>query len=279
MMFAEISLYLFPNTLFVMKNFLLTLILLAAVAACGSQTKNKSLAPKIVEPVQYGYKIKAVYPHLATSYTQGLQFVDGQLWEGTGEWGTSVLQKVDLESGNAEVLARLPKSEFGEGITVLGDKVYQLTWTNNTAHVYNLEGKEIKTFRYPGEGWGLTTDGEKLYMSDGSERIYKINPETFKREGAIAVTLRGEPVEFLNELEWIDGKIWANVYTSDYVVIIDPKTGIVEGVIDFRGLISQVEVKEDTDVFNGIAYDAATKRIFVTGKLWNKLFEVELVKR
>ena len=262
-----------------MKNFLLTLILSAAVVACGSQTKNKSLAPKIVEPIQYGYKIKAVYPHLATSYTQGLQFIDGQLWEGTGEWGTSVLQKVDLQSGKAEVLARLPKSEFGEGITVLGDKVYQLTWTNNTAHVYDLTGKEIKTFRYPGEGWGLTTDGEKLYMSDGSERIYKINPETFKREGTIAVTLRGEPVEFLNELEWIDGKIWANVYTSDFVVIIDPKSGVVEGVIDFRGLISQIEVKDDTDVFNGIAYDAATKRIFVTGKLWNKLFEVELVKR
>jgi glutamine cyclotransferase len=235
--------------------------------------------PQIVEPVKYTYNVKAVYPHDTNSYTQGLQFIDGQLWEGTGEWGTSVLQKVDLQSGKAEVLARLPKSEFGEGITVLGDKVYQLTWTNNTAHVYDLTGKEIKTFRYPGEGWGLTTDGEKLYMSDGSERIYKINPETFKREGTIAVTLRGEPVEFLNELEWIDGKIWANVYTSDFVVIIDPKSGVVEGVIDFRGLISQIEVKDDTDVFNGIAYDAATKRIFVTGKLWNKLFEVELVKR
>ena len=262
-----------------MKNFLLTLILSAAVAACGSQTNNKPLTPTVVEPVQYVYKVKAVYPHLTSSYTQGLQFVDGELWEGTGEWGRSVLQKVDLESGKAEVLARLPKREFGEGITVLKDRVYQLTWTNNTAHVYDLEGNLIKDVRYPGEGWGLTTDGEKLYMSDGSEKIYRINPDDFQREATIAVTMRGEPVEFLNELEWIDGKIWANVYTSDYVVIIDPKSGVVEGVVDFRGLLKKEDIKDETDVFNGIAYDAATKRIFVTGKLWNKLFEVEIIKR
>lgn len=262
-----------------MKNFLLTLILSATVAACGSQTNNKSLTPKVVEPVQYGYKVKAVYPHLTSSYTQGLQFVDGELWEGTGEWGHSVLQKVDLDSGKAKVLARLPKREFGEGITVMGDRVYQLTWTNNTAHIYDREGKHIEDVRYPGEGWGITTDGEKLYMSDGSEKIYRINPDGFKREATIAVTLRGEPVEFINELEWIDGKIWANVYTTDYVIIIDPKTGVVEGIIDFKGLLKEEDKTDETDVFNGIAYDAATKRIFVTGKLWNKLFEVEIVKR
>ena len=278
-MFAENFLYLFPNTLFVMKNFLLTLILSAAVAACGSQTNNKTLTPKVVEPVEYGYKVKAVYPHLTSSYTQGLQFIDGELWEGTGEWGRSVLQKVDLQSGKAEVLARLPKSEFGEGITVLGDRVYQLTWTNNTAHIYDRTGKHIEDVRYLGEGWGITTDGEKLYMSNGTEKIYRINPNGFKREATIVVTLRGEPMEFINELEWIDGKIWANVYTSDYVIIIDPKTGVVEGVIDFRGLLAKEDIKEDTDVLNGIAYDAVSKRIFVTGKLWNKLFEVEIIKR
>ena len=278
-MFAENFLYLFPNTLFAMKNFLLTLILSAAVAACGSQTNNKTLTPKVVEPVEYGYKVKAVYPHLTSSYTQGLQFIDGELWEGTGEWGRSVLQKVDLQSGKAEVLARLPKSEFGEGITVLGDRVYQLTWTNNTAHIYDRTGKHIEDVRYLGEGWGVTTDGEKLYMSNGTEKIYRIDPNGFKREATIVVTLRGEPMEFINELEWIDGKIWANVYTSDYVIIIDPKTGVVEGVIDFRGLLAKEDIKEDTDVLNGIAYDAVSKRIFVTGKLWNKLFEVEIIKR
>ncbi len=279
MMFADFYVYLFPNTLFVMKNFLLTIIFTALVAGCGSQARNKSVSPTVVEPVRYGYKVKAEYPHERSSYTQGLQFVDGELWEGTGEWGESALQRVDLQSGKVDVLARLPKSEFGEGITVLNDRVYQLTWTNNTVHIYNREGKHLKDVRYPGEGWGLTSDGESLYMSDGTERIFRINPETFKREATIVVTMRGEVVQYLNELEWIDGKIWANVYTSDYILIINPKSGVVEGVVDFSGLLSGKEQRRDTDVFNGIAYDAATGRIFVTGKRWPKLFEVEIVKQ
>jgi glutamine cyclotransferase len=246
--------------------------------ACSSQPKRTTSLPQIVEPVKYTYNVKAVYPHDTNSYTQGLQFIDGVLWEGTGEWGKSVLQKVDLQSGKAEVLASLPKSEFGEGITVLGDKVYQLTWTNNKVHVYDLQGKHLKDMRYVGEGWGLTSDGESLYMSNGTTDIYKVNPETFKREGKITVTLRGEAVNFINELEWIDGKIWANVYTTDYVVIINPQTGIVEGMIDFTGLLKEEDMTERTDVLNGIAYDAEGKRIFVTGKLWNKLFEVEINK-
>lgn len=265
--------------LFVMKNFLLAIIFLLTVVSCGSQTKRKSSVQVPVEPVRYGYNIKAVYPHLRSSYTQGLQFVDGELWEGTGEWGESQLQKVDLESGKAEVLVRLPKSEFGEGITVLGDKVYQLTWTNNTVHIYNRGGEKLKDLRYPGEGWGLTSDGEKLYMSDGTERIFRIDPETFKREATLVVTMRGEAVQYLNELEWIDGKIWANVYTTDYVVIINPATGVVEGMVNFQGLLPREDENRDTDVFNGIAYDEATGRIFVTGKRWPKLFEVEIVKQ
>ena len=135
-----------------MKKLLITLLIVASIVACGSQQSQKrnSLQRVVVEPAQYGYVVKNVYPHSTKSYTQGLQFVDGVLWEGTGEWGKSVLQKVDLESGKCEVLARLPKSEFGEGITVLGDKVYQLTWTNNVAHVYDLKGKLIKNERYSG---------------------------------------------------------------------------------------------------------------------------------
>ncbi len=261
-----------------MKNILLAIIFLVSVASCGSQTKKKSAVQTPVEPVQYGYRVKAEYPHLRSSYTQGLQFIDGELWEGTGEWGESVLQKVDLQSGKADVLARLPKSEFGEGITVLGDTVYQLTWTNNTVHIYNRKGEWLKDVRYPGEGWGLTSDGKSLYMSDGTERIFRVNPTTFQREATIVVTMRGEAVQYLNELEWIDGKIWANVYTTDYIVIIEPSTGIVEGVVDFSGLLSDKEQRRDTDVFNGIAYDEATGRIFVTGKRWPKLFEVEIVK-
>ncbi len=261
-----------------MKNILLAVIFLVSVVGCGSQTKKKSVVQTPVEPVQYGYRVKAEYPHLRSSYTQGLQFVDGELWEGTGEWGESVLQKVDLQSGKADVLARLLKSEFGEGITVLGDTVYQLTWTNNTVHIYNRKGEWQKDVRYPGEGWGLTSDGKSLYMSDGTERIFRVNPATFKREATLVVTMRGEAVQYLNELEWIDGKIWANVYTTDYILIINPESGVVEGVVDFSGLLPDKEQRRDTDVFNGIAYDEATGRIFVTGKRWPKLFEVEIVK-
>lgn len=261
-----------------MKRLLFAILLSIFAMACSSQPKRATAVPQIVEPVKYTYNVKAVYPHDTNSYTQGLQFIDGVLWEGTGEWGKSVLQKVDLQSGKAEVLASLPKSEFGEGITVLGDKVYQLTWTNNKVHVYDLQGKHLKDMRYVGEGWGLTSDGESLYMSNGTTDIYKVNPETFKREGKITVTMRGEAVNFINELEWIDGKIWANVYTTDYVVIINPQTGIVEGMIDFTGLLKEEDMTERTDVLNGIAYDAEGKRIFVTGKLWNKLFEIEINK-
>ncbi len=277
-MFAEFLLYLFPNIVMNMKRLLFAIFLSIFAMACSSQPKRTTAVPQIVEPVKYTYNIKAVYPHDTNSYTQGLQFVDGVLWEGTGEWGKSALQKVDLQSGKAEVLASLPKSEFGEGITVLGGKVYQLTWTNNKVHVYDLQGNHLKDMRYVGEGWGLTSDGESLYMSNGTTDIYKMNPETFKREGKITVTMRGEAVNFINELEWIDGKIWANVYTTDYVVIINPQTGIVEGLIDFTGLLKPEDVTERTDVLNGIAYDAEGKRIFVTGKLWNKLFEIEINK-
>ena len=277
-MFAEFLLYLFPSIVMNMKRLLFAIFLSIFAMACSSQPKRTTAVPQIVEPVKYTYNIKAIYPHDTNSYTQGLQFVDGVLWEGTGEWGKSALQKVDLKSGRAEVLATLPKSEFGEGITVLGDKVYQLTWTNNKVHVYDLQGNHLKDMRYVGEGWGLTTDGESLYMSNGTTDIYKMNPETFKREGKITVTMRGEAVNFINELEWIDGKIWANVYTTDYVVIINPQTGIVEGLIDFTGLLKPEDVTERTDVLNGIAYDAEGKRIFVTGKLWNKLFEIEINK-
>lgn len=208
----------------------------------------------------------------------GLQFADGMLWEGTGEHGESVVQTLDLETGRTEVFARLPQEDFGEGITLLDGKLYQLTWQSNKAYVYDLEtGKKIKEFRYPGEGWGLTTDGQKLYMSDGTANIYTLDPATFKREKRTTVTLKGIAINFLNELEWIGGKLWANVYTTDQIVIIDPATGVVEGVVDLTGLLPDEEVTPTTDVLNGIAYDAAGKRIFVTGKNWSKLFEIEII--
>ena len=263
-----------------MKRFFMALAVVASVVACGSQAQKSASVPQVVQPVEYGYKIKNIFPHSTNSYTQGLQYVDGVMWEGTGEYGRSEINTYALGDEKPQTKLKLPRNEFGEGITLLGDKLYQLTWESHVCHVYDVAtGKKLRDFRYAGEGWGLTSDGEKLFMSNGSANIYKLNPETFSREATITVTLRGEPVRFINELEWIDGKLWANVSTPDRVLIIDPKTGVVEGMIDFTGLLKYEDVSDNTDVFNGIAYDAAAKRIFVTGKNWNKLFEVEIVKR
>ena len=263
-----------------------TLLAVAVMAGCGnlgagSRAEERRPETRVVtEPEYYTYRIVAEYPHLAASYTQGLQFVDGELWEGTGQYGESRLQRVDLATGRAEVVAVLPDKEFGEGITVLGDKVYQLTWMNNTAHIYDRRtGAKLKDVRYSGEGWGLTTDGERLYMSNGSSRIFVVDPETFERKSSITVTVRGEPVNFINELEWIEGRLWANVYTLDRIVIIDPASGAVEGIVDLAGLLPASERTPKTDVLNGIAFDKEGGRIFVTGKYWSKLFEIEIIKR
>lgn len=260
-----------------MKKFASVLLSGLLLVACGGNRARAKRPEAAAEPKEYTYSVRAVYPHPTTSYTQGLQYVDGTLWEGTGQYGESVVQTVDLKTGRAEVFARLPREEFGEGITLLGGKLYQLTWQSNKAYVYDLEtGKKIEEFRYPGEGWGLTTDGRRLYMSDGSANIYTLDPATFKREKRTTVTYKGLAVNFLNELEWIDGRLWANVYTTDQIVIIDPATGVVEGVVDLAGLLPEADVTPQTDVLNGIAYDEVGKRIFVTGKNWGKLFEIEI---
>lgn len=266
-------------TTFFLSAFLL-LVSCGPNAARTQRTTHASATRPSAPAARYSYIVRNVYPHPTTSYTQGLQFIDGELWEGTGEYGHSVLQRLDLHTGDADVKVRLPRSEFGEGITLLGDRIYQLTWTNHTAHVYDRQtfGKRAD-HRYTGEGWGLTTDGTKLYMSDGTANLRVVDPETFRRERDIPVTYEGQPVGLLNELEWIDGKIWANVYTTDQIVIIEPETGVVEGVADLTGLLPDADRKPETDVLNGIAYDAETGRIFVTGKRWNKLFEIELVKQ
>lgn len=265
-----------------------TILLCAALllGACGgnaARSRKSAAATRITVPAaprEYTYRVKAVHPHATDAYTQGLQYVDGTLWEGTGQHGASRVMKTDLETGRTELFARLPRSEFGEGITLLDGRLYYLTWQSNTAHVYDVAtGRQLRDFRYPGEGWGLTTDGERLYLSDGTESIHVLDPETFRRERRITVTLEGEPVRFLNELEWIDGRIWANVYTRDQIVIIDPATGTVEGVVDLTGLLPQEDRTRQTDVLNGIAWDAAGGRIFVTGKNWPKLFEIEILPK
>ena len=260
-----------------MKRIVTILIAFATLVSCGG-VRKKSATPQAVEPTFYTYEVVAEYPHLRTSYTQGLQFIDGELWEGTGEYGRSQLLRTDLASGKVLQNKKLQKDEFGEGITVLGDKIYQLTWLNGKLHIYDKATlRHLATHTYKGEGWGLTSDGEKLYMSDGTNYIRVLNPETLAQERRFGVTLRGESLQYLNELEWIDGKIWANVYTTDHVVIINPENGVVEGIINLSGILPEKERDSRTDVLNGIAYDKATKRIFVTGKNWSKLFEIRVI--
>lgn len=224
------------------------------------------------------YKIEVVkaYPHDTGSYTQGLFWHDGSLYESTGLNGKSTFRKVDLQSGQA--LTKLPfnKKYFVEGSVILGDKLYILTWTNKVIFIYDADTLEYRsTYSYPREGWGLTTDGRSLISSDGSSRIYFLTPE-LKFERSINVTLNGRAVRYLNELEWIDGRIWANVYTTDTIVIINPDTGIVEAMVDCEGLLPERLRTYDTDVLNGIAVDSEG-RIFLTGKNWPELYEVKLV--
>lgn len=224
------------------------------------------------------YKIEVVkaYPHDTGSYTQGLFWHEGSLYESTGLNGKSTFRKVDLQSGQA--LTKLPfnKKYFVEGSVILGDKLYILTWTNKVIFIYDADTLEYRsTYSYPREGWGLTTDGRSLISSDGSSRIYFLTPE-LKFERSINVTLNGRAVRYLNELEWIDGRIWANVYTTDTIVIINPDTGIVEATVDCEGLLPERLRTYDTDVLNGIAVDSEG-RIFLTGKNWPELYEVKLV--
>lgn len=248
----------------------------------GSGNTNADAVPSVVRQAvtQYTYVVKNIYPHNGRSYTQGLYWHDGYLWEGTGQHGESALKQVDLTSGKILKEVELDDKYFGEGIALLDGKIYQLTWLDHIGFIYDAGTlKQTGEFKYAGEGWGLTTDGKKLYMSNGTNEIQVINPDGFKQESVIRVTLNNKRVKMLNELEWIDGKIWANVYESDSVMIIDPETGKVEGVVDFTGILPDSDKTIWTDVFNGIAYDAETGRIFVTGKNWSKLFEIELKEK
>ncbi len=227
------------------------------------------------EPKILNYKIVNTYPHDITAYTQGFEFYKGILLEGTGQYKKSTLRKTDYKTGKVLESIQLDDKYFGEGITVLNDKIYQLTWQEKTGFVYDAATFKLeKTFTIDTEGWGITNDGEKLYMSDGSEKIYILNPETLKVEDYINVFTNSARIEAVNEMEWIDGKIWANIYQKDAIAIINPKTGAVENVINCSDLRSKVTQHPQIDAFNGIAYNPATKTYFVTGKNWDKTFEI-----
>lgn len=236
-----------------------------------------NITPKLYETKDY--LILNTFNHDINAYTQGLEFHKGILYEGTGQNGESTLRKTDYKSGNVSKSVSLSPDYFGEGITIFNDKIYQLTWKNKVGFIYNAETLvQEKTFDYFSdiEGWGLTHNDKHLIMSDGTNKIYFLNPESQKMERFINVYSDTNAITELNELEWIDGKIWANIYQKDVIVIINPKNGAVESAIDFSELKKTVKQHPEIDVLNGIAYNPSTKTVFITGKNWDKMFEIKL---
>lgn len=229
---------------------------------------------------EYGYRIVERYPHRSTAFTQGLLIHDGVLYEGTGQYGRSGVARLDLERGTILDHRSLSSQYFGEGIAIAGDRLYQLTWKSSLVFVYDADTLDpVTTHYHPGEGWGLTHDGEHLILSDGSDTLQFIRPDDFSVQRRISVTRDGHPVPRLNELEYIDGEVWANVWMTDHIVRIDPRNGVVTGVVDLSGLSRQTRTGGRDSVLNGIAWDAEHGRLLVTGKLWADLFQIELEPR
>jgi glutaminyl-peptide cyclotransferase len=248
-----------------MKAFVPVLAALTAVGAAPTAPRST-------------YRIVRVYPHDRAAFTQGLEYHDGFLYEGTGLNGQSSIRKVNLETGKVVQKRNVGAQYFGEGITIWKDELIELTWRARTGFVYDLATFQRKrTFSYDGEGWGLTNDGHSLIMSDGTASLRFLDPDTFAEQRRITVTDGGVPIPSLNELEWVDGEIYANVWQTRMIARIAPDTGRVLGWIDLKGILSPADAA-GTDVMNGIAYDAQHKRLFITGKLWPKIFEIEVIK-
>jgi glutamine cyclotransferase len=233
-------------------------------------------------PKVYGYKIINEYPHDITSYTQGLEFYKGELYESTGQYGESKLRKVDYKTGSVLQNKAIGNQYFGEGLTIMNDNIYQLTWQENIGFVYDVntfEKKSSFTYGKSKEGWGICNDGNNIYKSDGTEQIWLLNPETLVEDSKLQVYTNKGKIVGINELEYVNGKIYANRYQKNGVAIINPKNGAIEGVIDFSPLKKQVTQHSGLDVLNGIAYNPETKTLFITGKRWDKLFEVEVFQK
>jgi glutaminyl-peptide cyclotransferase len=258
----------------------IALALLAAIIMLLRPRGVRDSAGEVGAASVYGYKIVHAYPHDPEAFTQGLIYRDGSLFESTGLSGRSTLREVRLETGEVVREYALAQVYFGEGLTNWGDTLVQLTWQSKTGFLYDEASfKVLGTFRYGGEGWGLTHDARQLIMSDGSASLRFLDPVTFEEIGRLEVQDRGLPVNFLNELELVKGEVYANVWQTDRIAMISPGTGRVDGWIDLGGLRQETGATKPIDVLNGIAYDAAGDRLFVTGKLWPKLFEIKLVPR
>lgn len=263
--------------------FILSAFVLFSCAGSNAKSAGSSSAPADSSPAKppqaksYQLEIVAEHPHDVTSYTQGLFFHNGVMYESTGQYGESTLRRVDVKTGQTIDRQNFDKKYFVEGSVVMGDNLYVLTWMEKIAFIYDAKTLKYKSAKsYPREGWGLTTDGKSLIASDGTAYLYFLD-ESMNMKKRIQVKLGNRPIQWLNELEYINGKIWANVYTYDEIVIIDPATGYVEGVIDCRGLLPAELYTEDTDVLNGIAYNPKDGKIYLTGKNWPKLYEIKIV--
>jgi glutamine cyclotransferase len=240
-------------------------------AGSGSQN-TVTTSPVIYEP-----RIMRTFPHDPQAFTQGLVFEDGYLYEGTGLYGKSSLRKIELETGDVVQAISLPNQFFGEGITIAQDKVVQLTWRSHIGFVYTLDRfKLLNAFHYATEGWGMTYDGEQFIMSDGTEHLYFLNPETYELSGKVRVYDDSGFVTKLNELEFIKGRIYANVWQSGRIAIIEPQTGEVKGWIELQELVRTAGGNNTTKTLNGIAYDKKSDRLFITGKMWSDIYEIRL---
>ncbi len=270
------------------RAFIAILLTAATVLLCSCAEKEPpaatSTSPPATSPVpatEYSYVVLARYPHDAAAFTQGLVFDGGSLYEGTGLVGKSSLRRVDLTSGKVLQIEQVPPPFFGEGVTTFGDRIFQVTWQSQVGFVYDKATlRPQRRFTYGTEGWGLTHDGQRLIMSDGTRTLYYLDPDSLEVNRRIEV--RGGPelvgVMKLNELEYIRGEIYANVWPTDYIVKIDPDSGLVTGWANLAGILGSEQTSK-VDVLNGIAYDARNDRLFVTGKLWPSLFEIRLAPR
>ena len=230
-------------------------------------------------PESYRLKVLETFPHDTNAYTQGLFFHDGRMYESSGLYGVSFFRELDFKRGTTTRSFNIAPRYFAEGAVVLDGRLYLLTWQEKMVFVYDIDTfRQLGTLYNPREGWGLTTDGRYLIMSDGTSNIYFLDPVNFGEVRKIEVSDNKRKINYLNELEYIEGDIWANVYGEDYIVIIDTVTGNVKSVVDCTGLLHPSLRTKDTDVLNGIAYDPSSKSVYLTGKLWPRLFRVELVK-
>ncbi len=269
-----------------MKSYLLVMVVLFLLACNNS---NPDTAPDSIQPLtgiaapeNIGFNITGIYPHDTSAYTQGLEIYTNKLFESTGDYVNSSIRVTDIKTGKVQKKNLMGTTEFfGEGITIFKDKIYQLTWKNHLVNVYDIKNieKPIKTFTWPYEGWGITHNDSELIISDGSANLYFINPDDFKVKSTRQVSDNIGPVGQINELELIDGFIYANVYGTDFILKIDPTNGHVKGRMNLPGLIKQYSKgfsPDDNEVLNGIAWDSASKKLYITGKHWPKMFELTL---